>query len=95
MNEHDKAKHMERFEKNVQWLKKNVAPDDIYEFAEQALMAADYFIGELSSWVDLVEEGEKDRVLGLWLKNVIGMRVIRDRNMQGVIDTSMKTKDEL
>lgn len=95
MNEYEKEKHIEKFEKNVQWLKKNVAPDDIYEFAEQALMAADYFIGELSSWIDLAEEGEKDKVFGLWLKNVIGMRVIRDRNMQGVIDTSMKCKDEL
>lgn len=95
MDEEEKEKQMEMFNKNVQWLRENIAPDDIYDFAEQALMAADFFIGELSNWVNLAEEGEKDKVLALWVRNVVGMRVMRDQKAKMMIDMTLKSVDEL
>lgn len=95
MNDQEKEKHLEKFRQNVQWLREQIPPDDIYEFAEQALMAADFFISELSSWVDLSMESEQDKVLALWLKNVVGMRVLRDQGYKGRIDMTMKPGDEI
>lgn len=95
MNEKEKEFYLEKFNKDVQWLRDVVPPDDIYDFAEQALMAADFFIHELSHWVDLGEEGERNKVLGLWLRNIVGMRVLRNQKMKGIIDTTLKSKDEI
>jgi hypothetical protein len=91
----DEEKEIEEFNKNVEWLRKNVAPDDIYEFAEQALMAADFFIVRLGEWIDLIEESKKDKLLEGWLKNSLVIRILKNANAQGVIDTTMKKIEEI
>lgn len=94
MNEEEKKKALEDFDKNVQWLRNHVPRDDIYDFAEQALMAADFFIGKWSSLVDLEKEIEDDKIAGQWLQNVVGMRILKQLNAQGVIDTEWKMGDK-
>jgi hypothetical protein len=90
MNEKEKKQHIDKFNKDVAWLKANVPRDDIYEFAEQALMAADFLIGRLNEWVDVVEECEDDKILEAWVKNIMGIRILRERERYGFIDTELK-----
>lgn len=95
MNEDQRNDFVERFNKNVQWLKDVIPPEDIYQFAEQALMASDFFISELSDWVDIEEEAKRDKALSFWLKNIVGIRVLRDQGFQGKIDITIKHLDEV
>ena len=89
MNETEKRIHLEKFEKDVNWLRRAVPPDDIYDFAEQTLMACDYFIYKLNELNDLIEEGSKDQLLDGWLKNVMGVRLLKDQGYKGTIQVSM------
>lgn len=95
MNEIEKQKHLDKFQKDVTWLRSAVPPDDIYDFAEQTLMACDYFIAKLNDSMNLLEEAEKDKPLGAWLKNVMGMRILRDMEYDGTINVTLKVPDEL
>ncbi len=90
MNEQDKKKYLDKFKKNVDWLRANVPRDDIYEFAEQALMASDYFLVKLNECVDITKEIEKDKILGVWMTNILGLRFVRNNNIREMVDTELK-----
>ncbi len=90
----DKKYYLDEFNKNVEWLRNTVSEDDIYEFAEQTLMAADYFIYKWREWVDIEEEATKDKLTNSWLNNVVGLRMLRDSGYQGPLDLNMKMPGE-
>lgn len=94
MKESEKHKHFDTFDKSVKWLRRVVPPDDIYDFAEQALLACDYFIHKLKELTDLPSEQAKDKILNGWLRNVMGMRVLKEQVYDGIISVSMKVIDE-
>ena len=81
---------IEEFNKNVIWLRNNVPPDDIYLFAEQALLSAEYFIMKWGEHVDLQKEAESNKSTDLWLKNVLGIRALRKLEAKGMLDFDMK-----
>ncbi len=81
----DREKYLQKFREDVEWLKENIPEEDIYEFAEQALCAADFFIMKWREWVDIEEEAEKDKVIGKWLQNVVGLRILKDLNINGAL----------
>lgn len=60
MNPEEKLKNREYFEKNIQWIKKNVAPDDIYIFAEILLACGKYFFDQWTDLIDYEAEIEKN-----------------------------------
>ncbi len=64
----------DRYNKRIEFLRTNIAPDDIYEFAEQALAGAEFFIRRWNEWVDVGEECEKDMKTLTWVSNILGMR---------------------
>lgn len=75
-----------KFESRVKWLQKNVAPDDIYPFAQQALLAAEYFIYRLSDAVDLGAAMEKDKTVKEWVTNILGIRRAHDIELDFVVN---------
>lgn len=94
MNETEKKKQFEIFESNVKWLRNAIPRDDVYDFAEQTLMACDYFIYKLNELSDLPNEGVKDPLLEGWLKNIMFIRRSRKEKYQGIIQVSMRLVDE-
>ena len=54
------AKIQEEFEKNVQWLKKAVAQEDMYYLGQQLLITAEFFLDKWMEWIDIEEEITRD-----------------------------------
>ena len=59
----DKQEVKAKFEKNVEYLKRNVPKKDIYMFSEAMFIIALYFVRKLSDWEDLELEAELDATL--------------------------------
>ncbi len=74
----NKEEVQKKFNDNVEWLKKNVPPDDIYLFAEQTKMAAAYFIRRWAEWVDLKEESGNDPIAQQWLTRISALVYMQD-----------------
>lgn len=81
INEEDKKLYLKR----VDWLRKNVALDDIYDFAEQALTCADFLIRKWNEWEDIQEEILKDTAPGKMIKNIMTLRLLHNQNYTGGI----------
>jgi len=80
-----------KFEKNVDYLKRNIPPDDIYMFSEQTFMAAMYFIHRWAEWVDLNEEAQQDPVTKKWLTNIFALQIMKDRDEDVSLDLDLKS----
>jgi hypothetical protein len=78
------------YEENVRWLRDHVAPDDIYDFAQQTLMAAEYCILQLHRLCDVVAQMEKDNALKHWIGNITCINELKKSNYGGIIDVSLK-----
>ena len=68
----NKKEIREAFEKNVEYLRRNVPPDDIYLFSEQTLMAACFFLKKWSEKTDIIEEMLRDPIADKWIRNIVG-----------------------
>lgn len=84
----------EKFAKNVDYLKRNIPPDDIYEFAEQTFMAAMFFMYKWSDWTDLIQESENDDVAKKWIANIVGLHHMKVENIDVDLDLNMKSIEE-
>lgn len=87
----NKEELLKKFEKNVQYLKRNVPPDDIYLFAEQTFMAALFFMFKWSAWVDMDEEMRNDEVTKKWVKNILGFQEMKEKDQDIELDLDMKS----
>lgn len=79
--------------KRVCFLRNNVAPDDIYEFAEQALACADFFLNKWNEWEDIAKEVDNNTDAGQWIKNLVGLRILEKQNYLGGIAVNSTFKD--
>lgn len=91
----DYAEEIAEFDKNVAWLRKSVAPDDIYEFAEQTLIACDFFIYHLKSFGSLEEQCEESKQLKFWIKNILTIRLLCHRNADVLLDVGLRDITDL
>jgi hypothetical protein len=66
----------EKFHRELQWLKDNIPPDEIYEFALKAFMAGEYFLYRWSKWDDLHEEYQKNQMAALLMYNIMAVRML-------------------
>lgn len=90
----NKEEMKQKFEKNVDYLKRNIPPDDIYMFAEQTYMATLFFLHKWSEWVDINEESEKCPVVKKWVTNIVGLQMCKDKEMDVNLDLDMKSIEE-
>lgn len=77
----------------MDFLKRNIPPDDIYMFAEQTFMAALFFIHKWCDWVDISEECSTDPVAKKWVSNIIGFQMCKDKDMDVNLDLDLKSVD--
>lgn len=78
---------IEQYKSDVEWLKRNIPPEQIYDFAEQSLMAATFFLAQWDDWVDLDEECDKSPVAKAWISNVLKLRHARQLGIDEKIST--------
>jgi hypothetical protein len=90
----NKKELFEKFEKNVNYLKRNIPPDDIYVFAEQTFMAALFFIHKWSEWVTITEEMDKDKVVHKWVSNILGFHEYRIEGKDIDLDLNLNMEEE-
>lgn len=92
MDEEGKKRIIDAYVKDVKWLREHVPPDDIYDFAQQALMASDYLLWKLDQFCDVAEETETDEVLCVWIKNIIMIGKMKDTDFKGIINTAWRVE---
>lgn len=90
----NKEELLKKFEKNVEYLKRNVPPDDIYLFTEQTFMATLFFLKKWSEWVDVNEEMEKCPIVRKWVTNIISLQMHRDIEEDVELDLNMKSLED-
>ncbi len=90
----NKEEMLKKFEENVAYLERNIPPDDIYMFTEQTFMAALYFLNKWSEHVDLKDQALLDPVAKKWIMNIMGLVILRDKNMDVQIDLDLKSLEE-
>ncbi len=88
----DKEQIKALFEKNVEYLKRNIPEDEIYEFAEQTFMAAVYFIYRWNDWVDINEECLKDEIAKKWVTNIMALLRCKEKNIDIDLDLDLDLK---
>ena len=84
----------EKFEKNVEYLKRNIAPDDIYLFAEQTFMAALFFLHKWKGCIDVKEEMAKDPITKKWITNIMGLQICKDGEIDVNINLDLDSAEE-
>lgn len=87
----NKEELLKKFEENVQYLKRNVPPDDIYLFAEQTFMAALFFLHKWSDWTDMNQEMKDDPIVKKWVTNILAFHDLKDKGIDVEIDLDMKS----
>lgn len=83
----------DKFEQNVAWLQRNIAPDDIYLFTEQTFMAALYFLHRWNKSEDVNQIVKMDPIAAKWVKNVTTILRCREMGMETKIDLGMETTE--
>ncbi len=64
--------------KRVQFLRDNIAPDDIYEFAEQALSGSEIILRNCN-----IDYEDEDSLFNLVAKNLISLRKLCNEDYKG------------
>lgn len=81
----DLEKRREKYLRRVKFLRENIPLDDIYEFTEQALSCADFFLFMWSRYTDVIEECENDAVTHSYVFNLLGLRSLEEKGYnQGI-----------
>ncbi len=81
----NREEYLRKFRKNVDWLKINIEPEDIYDFAEQAILAAEFFLDKWNQWEDVTEICKKNPVAHVYVSNITGIRKLKDiRHVDGI-----------
>lgn len=84
----DKHQLFEKYKKNIEWLHRNVPPDDIYDFAEQTYMAALFFLNVISNDLNIHVQLQNP-VFKKWATNIISVLDYREKGIDTSIDLQM------
>ena len=82
----NKKEVMEKYRLHVEWMRNNIPPDDIYDFAEQILMASVYFFHEnyKGKMLDL-----KDPISLKWARNIAIVVTAQEANERCEYDLAL------
>lgn len=90
----DKARLLKEYEKNIAWLRRNVPPDDIYDFAEQTYMAALYFLKRMSMLVDMRKELDTYPPSKKYATNLCLVLHLREQGIDSPLDFNLDVYDD-
>ncbi len=80
-----------KFEKNVEFLQRNIPADDIYIFAEQTFMAAMFFLQKWGEWVNISDQCKDNAVVNKWVNNIVGLHVCKEGDLDISLDLDLKS----
>lgn len=84
-----------KFEKNVDYLRRNIPPDDIYLFAEETFMAALFFLKKWSEKTNLTEEMLRDPITNKWITNILGLLQCKEQDLEINLDLDLDSVEEV
>ena len=87
----DEKQVREAFEKNVEYLQRNIPPDDIYPFAEETFMAALFFLKKWSECVNINVVAANDPIAKKWVINICAFLRCRESNTDISIDLGLES----
>lgn len=90
----NKEELKKKFEKNVDYLRRNIPPDDIYPFTEQTFMAALYFLHKWSEWADIEAECHENEITRKWVANILGLQRMKEQDISVNLDLNLGSVDE-
>lgn len=91
---HDEDDAIKEYRRDVEWLRSHVARDDIYDFAQQCLGMAEYFMVELNRICNLFELTDDDRVLQRYVINILSLQKMKDDKSTQMINTELIRIDD-
>ncbi len=83
-----------KFEENIEYLRKNIPPDDIYIFAEQTFMAAMYFLLQWNDSINVGEFCETDEIAKKWVTNILAFKQCRDDKIDIRLDLNLNSVED-
>jgi len=90
----DKRELIKKYDENVAWLRRNIPPDDIYDFAEQTYMAALFFLKLASSDDRFLTLLQECHVTRKWSQNICGLLQIREQGIDCPIDMKLEIAED-
>lgn len=90
--EEDEKKLIEEYRRHVDWLRQRVPRDDVYDFAQQMILSAEYILAELGKHADIQKIMHKDPVMRQWIENVMSIHFMKESGYQGIINTSISIR---
>ena len=90
MTDDEKKKLLDDYREEVDWLRHRVPMDDIYEFAQQLRMSAEFFMGKLMMKTDIIEDAKKDNILAMHVRNLTSLHAMQRDNYNGSINTEIQ-----
>ena len=85
----NKEEIKKKFEENVEYLRKNIPPDDIYMFTEQTFMACLYFLKQWSKHADINAICQDDLIARKYVVNIMGLLKCRELNIDLTLDLDL------
>ncbi len=83
-----------KLEKNVEYLRRNIPPDDIYLFCEHVFTASVFFLHKWSCLVDLNEECARNPVVKRWVTNIINFQKCKEQELDVDVDFDTKIMED-
>lgn len=74
----------------MEYLQKNIPPDDVYMLLEQTHMAAMFFLYTLAEFTSLEDLCEKDENFKRWAINICGLHQAKVGNMDINLDLNVE-----
>ncbi len=84
----------EKFFENIEYLQRNIPPDDIYVFAEETFMAALFFLYKWSKLENIQEQCENDPVSRKWVNNILGLQRAREASIDVSLDLGIESVED-
>ena len=90
----NKQQMREKFFENIEYLQRNIPPDDIYVFAEETFMAALFFLYKWSKLENIQEQCENDLVSRKWVNNILSLQRAREERLDVTLDLGVESVDD-
>ena len=85
----NKEELLQKYYENVEYLRRNIPPDDIYLFTEQTFMAAMFFLKKWSDCENIRAEMARCTIADKWVKNILNLAAVRERKIDLPIDLNI------
>lgn len=91
MDEADKLMLLQ-YRKQVEWLMERVPRDDIYDFAQQMIISAEYILACLGEHANVQKIMDTDPIMKQWIDNVMSIHFMKESGYTGIINTSISIR---